>query len=114
MFPKIVYCCPCLMTIIDEMENLMINDLDRILIFSQEKNEVFSQVFCIKLINQMDLMILCENDLNMSILASSKYNCCADEGGVLIVKVNKCYCKGCVRNCCCKMTVFFVYKMFNL
>ena len=78
-----------------------------------EKNEVFSKIFCVKLINQMDLMILCENHLNVSILASSKYDCSTDEGGVLIEKTNKRYCKGCVRNCCGKMAEFFVYKIFN-
>ena len=101
MFPKRVYCSPCLMTFIDEMKNLMINDLDGILIFLKEieKNEVFLKVFCIKLINQTDLMILCENYLNVSILASSKYYCSADEGGV------------CVRNCWSKMTEFYFFNL---
>ena len=39
-----------------------------------------------KLRNQDDLMILCENHLIVLILASWKYNCSADEGGVLIQK----------------------------
>ena len=74
MFPKRLYHCPCLMTFVDEMENLMINDIDGILIFLKEieKTEVFSKVYCAKLRNQDDLMILCENHLNVSILASSK------------------------------------------
>ena len=33
MFPKKVYRCPCLMTFVDEMENLWINDIDGILCF---------------------------------------------------------------------------------
>ena len=102
--------------IIDEMENLMINDLDGILIFLREngKSTVFSRVFCVKLTNQTDLIILCENHFNVSILAHLKNNCFADKGGVLIDKMNKRYCKGCVTNCCSKMTEFFVYKIFNL
>ena len=42
-----------------------------------EKNEVLSKVYCVKLRNQDDLMILCENHVSVSILASSKYNCSA-------------------------------------
>ena len=64
--------------------------------------------------NPDDLMILCENHLNVSILAISQYNCSTDEGEVLIEKMNKGFCKGCVRSCCNKMTEFFVYKIFNL
>ena len=48
-------------------------------------------------------MILCENHLNVWILASSKYDCSTDEGGVLIEKMSKCFFKGCVRSCCNKM-----------
>ena len=115
MFPKRVYHGPCLMTFVIEIENLMINDMDGILIFLKEieKTEVFSNVYCVKLRNQDDLIILCENYLNVSILASSKYNCSASEGGVLMKKMNKPFCKGCVRSCCSKMTEFFLYKIFN-
>ena len=44
MFPKKVYHCPCLMTSVDEIENLMINDTYGILCFLKEieKNEVLS------------------------------------------------------------------------
>ena len=44
MFPKKVYHCPCLMTSVDEIENLMINDIYGILCFLKEieKNEVLS------------------------------------------------------------------------
>ena len=88
MFPKKVYHCPCLITLVDEMENFMINDIDEILCFLKEieKNEVLSKVYCVKLRNQDDLMILRENHLNVSILAISKYDCSTDEGGVLIEK----------------------------
>ena len=74
------------MTFVDELENLLINEINGILCFLKEieKNEVLSKVYCIKLRNQDDLMILCENHLIVSILASSKYNCSEDEGGVLI------------------------------
>ena len=50
MFPKKVYCCPCLMTFTDEMKNLVIIDLDGILCFLKEieKNEVLSKVYCVK------------------------------------------------------------------
>ena len=115
MFPKRVYHCLCLMTFVDEMENLMMNDIDGILIFLKEigKTEVFSKVYCVKLRNQDDLMILCENHLNVLILASSKYDCSVSEGGVLIEKMNKRFYKGSVRNCCSKMTEFFLYKILN-
>ena len=54
MFPKKVYRCLCLMTSLDEMENLMINDIYGILWFLKEieKNEVLSKVYCVKLRNQ--------------------------------------------------------------
>ena len=112
MFPKRVYCRPHLITFVDEMANFMINDIDGILIFVKEieKTEVFSKVYCVKLRNQDDLMILCENHLNVSILASSKYDCSVSKGGILIEKMNKCFCKSCVRNCCSKMTVCFCTK----
>ena len=105
MFPKRVYHCLCLMTFVDEMENLMMNDIDGILIFLKEigKTEVFSKVYCVKLRNQDDLMILCENHSNVLILASSKYDCSVSEGGVLIEKMNKRFCKGSVRSCCSKI-----------
>ena len=76
------------MTFVDETEDLMINDIDGILCFLKEieKNEVLSKVYCVKLRNQDDLMILRENHLNVSILAISKYDCSTDEGGVLIEK----------------------------
>ena len=53
MFPKKVYRCLCLMTSLDEMENLMIN-IYGILWFLKEieKNEVLSKVYCVKLRNQ--------------------------------------------------------------
>ena len=88
MFPKRVDRCPCLMTFVDEMENLMINDIDGILCYFKEieKNEVLSRVYCVKLRNQDDLMIVCENHLVVSILAISKYDCSTDEGVVLIEK----------------------------
>ena len=110
MFPKKVYRCPSLMKFVDEMENLLINDIDGILCFLKEieKNEVLPKIYCVKIRNQDDLMILCENNLNVSILASAKYNCSAEEGGVLIEKMNRHFCKGCVRSCCSKMTEFFV------
>ena len=116
MFPKKVYRYPCLMTIVDEMQNLMINDIDGMLWFLKEieKNEILSKLYCVKSRNQDDLMILSENHLNVSILAISKYACSADEGGALIEKMNKRFCKDCVRSCCSKMTGFFVYKIFNL
>ena len=50
-----------------------------------EKNEVLSKV-CVKLRNQDDLMIVCENHLVVLILAISKYDCSTDEGVVLIEK----------------------------
>ena len=53
------------------------------------KNEVLSKIYCIKIKNQDDLMILCENHFIVSILASRKYNCSAEEGGVLIEKMNR-------------------------
>ena len=76
LFPKKVHHCPCLMTFVDEMESLMINDIDGILSFLKqiEKNEVVSKVYCAKLRNQDDLMILCENHLKVLILACSKCN----------------------------------------
>ena len=49
-------------------------------------------------------MILCEDHSNVSILAISKYDCYTDKVRVLIEKMCKRYCKGCVRNCCTKMT----------
>ena len=52
-------------------------------------------------------MILCENLLNVPILASSKYECFLGERGILIEKINNHFCKGCVRNCCNKITEFF-------
>ena len=115
MFPKTAYCCPCLMPFVNEMENLMINDIDGILIFLKEieKTEVFLKVYCVKLRNQDDLTILCENNLNVLILASSKYDCTVSEGGVLIEKMNKRLCKGCVRSCCSKMAEVFLDKFFN-
>ena len=103
------------MTFVDEMENLIINDIEGILIFLKEieKTDVFLKIQCVNIRNQDDLMILCENHLNVPILASSKYNCFTDVGGVLIEKMNKRFCKGCVRSCCCKMTELFLYKIFN-
>ena len=103
------------MTFVDETEDLMINDIDGILCFLKEieKNEVLSKVYCVKLRNQDDLMILCENHLNVSILAIPKYDCSTDECGVLIEKMNKHFCKGCFRSCCSKMTKFFVCKVLN-
>ena len=74
------------------------------------KTEVFSKVYCVKLRNQDNLMILCENHLNLSILASSKYDCSVSKRGVLIEKMNKRFCKGCVRSYCSKMTVCFCTK----
>ena len=104
------------MTFVDEMENLMINDVDGILCFLKElkRNKVLSKVYCAKLRNQDDLMILCENHLNVSILAISKYDCSTDNGGVLMEKMNKRYCKGCARNCCSKMTEFFFINFLIL
>ena len=58
-------------------------------------------------------MILCENHLNMLILASSKYDCSTDEGGLLIEKMNKHLCKDCIRRCCNKMTESFVDEIFD-
>ena len=45
MFPKRVYCCPCLMAFVDEMQTLMVNDIDGILCYLKEieKNEVLSK-----------------------------------------------------------------------
>ena len=72
------------------------------------KNEVLSKVYCVKLKNQDNLMIMCKNHLNVSILASSKYNCTVSEGGVLIQKMNKCFCKGCVKSCLEVVRIFLV------
>ena len=74
------------MKFVDEMENLLINHINGILCFLKEieENEVLSKIYCIKIRNQDDLMILCENHLIVSIWASAKYNCSAEEGGVLI------------------------------
>ena len=58
--------------------------------------------------------MMCENHLNVSMLAISKYHCSTDEGGALIEKINKRFCKGCIRSCCSKMTEVFVYIIFNL
>ena len=104
MFPKKVYCCPCLMKFVDEMENLLINDIEGILCFLKEieKNEVLSKIYYVKIRNQDDPMILYENHLFALILASAKYNCSAEEGGVL--SENRHFRKGCVRSCCSKMT----------
>ena len=115
MFPKKVYHCSCLMKFVNEMKNLLINDIDGISCFLKEieKNEVISKIYCVKIRNQDDLMILCENHLILSILASAKYNRSAEEGEVLIEKVNRRFCKSCVRSCCSKMTKVFVYKNFN-
>ena len=77
------------------------------------KDEVLSKVYCVKLRNQDDLMILCENHLNVLTLAISKCNCSTDEGGVLIEEMNKNFCKGCVTSCYTKTTEFFVYKICN-
>ena len=98
------------MTFLNKMENLMINDINGILIFLKEieKTEIFSKVYCVKLRNQNDLMILCENHLNELILASLKYHYSVSEGGALIEKMNKHFCKDYVRSCCSKMTEFFL------
>ena len=94
----------------------MINDIYGILIFLKEieKTEVFLKVYCVKLRNQDDLITLCENNLNVLILARSKYDCTVSEGGVLIEKMNKCFCKSCARSCCSKMTEFFFVQIFQL
>ena len=57
-----------------------------------EKNEVLSKIYCVKIRNQDDVMILCENHSIVSILASAKYDCSAEEGGVLIGKMNRHFC----------------------
>ena len=69
------------MKFVDEMENLLINDISGILCFLKEieKNEVLSKIYCVKIRNQDDFMILCENHLIVSLLASTKYNCSAEE-----------------------------------
>ena len=74
------------MKFVNAIENLLINDISGILCFLKEieKTEVPSKIYCLKIRNQDDLMILCENHLIVSILASAKYNCSAEEGGVLI------------------------------
>ena len=62
MLPKNVYRCPCLMKFVDEMENLLINDIDRwnFMFFKRnQKKDVLSKVNCVKLRNQYDFMILC-------------------------------------------------------
>ena len=104
MFPKKVYCCPCLMKFVDEMENFLINDIERILCFLKEieKNEVLSKIYYVKIRNQDDPMILYQNHLFALILANAKYNCSAEERGVL--SENRRFRKGCVRSCCSKMT----------
>ena len=79
-----------------------------------QKKDVLSKVYCVKLRNQYDFMILCENHLIVSILAITKYNCSAEEVGVLIEKMHRHFCKDCVRSCYSKMTEFFVYKILNL
>ena len=91
MFPKKVYRSPCLMKFVNEMENLLINYISGVLCFLKEieKNEVLSKIYCVKIRNQDDLRILCENHLIVSILASAKYNCSAGEGEVLTEKMNK-------------------------
>ena len=80
---------------------------------SRKKWSAFEN-YCVKIRNQDDLMILYENHLIALILAGAKYNCSAEEGGVFIEKMNRHFCKGCVRSCCSKMTEVFVYKVFNL
>ena len=53
------------------------------------KNDVLSKIYCVKIRNQDDLSILCENHLIVSILSSAKYNCSAEECEVLTEKMNK-------------------------
>ena len=89
MFLKKVYCCPCLMKFADEMENLLINVTDGILCFLKEieKNEVLSKIYCVKKDKKSrwsyDLVWKTFNCVDFS---ESKYNCSAEEGGVLIEK----------------------------
>ena len=47
------------------MENLLVNDIDGILCFFKkiEKDEVLSKIYCVKIRNQDDFIILCENHL---------------------------------------------------
>ena len=77
------------------------------------KNEALSKVYYDKLRNEDDLMILCENHLNVSILAIPKYDCSTDECGVLIEKMKEHFCKGCFRSCCSKIIKFCVCKVLN-
>ena len=62
------------------MKNLLIDDISGIFCFVKEieKTEVLSKMYCVKIRNQDDLMILCENHLIVLVLASAKYNCSAE------------------------------------
>ena len=71
-------------------------------------------MYCVKIRNQDDLMMFSENHLIVLILVSTKYNCSAEEGGVLIEKMNKHFCKGCVRSCYSKMCFLFIkFLIYN-
>ena len=62
------------------MKNLLIDDISGIFCFVKEigKTVVLSKIYCVKIRNQDDLMILCENHLIVLVLASAKYNCSAE------------------------------------
>ena len=123
-FPKKVYRCPCLLSVIDDCRE---NDLysfmeihDEVVQYTLE--EGFGRIFSMKCGEELkDCIFCCHKCLSVIILGKKEYDCTDDisfdnltiffnESKTSVV--GKTFCKGCIKNYLRKSFDYFYFKEF--
>ena len=72
------------------------------------------QVFSLPVQNKTSCMLLCQAHLILTLLSETKYECTSQsESNFLVLALQKCYGKSCIRHYCDKMCHIFPVKIFD-
>ena len=124
-FPKKVFRCPCLLSVIDDCYEHDLNSFaelhDEVVQFSLERG--IGKIFAMRCgENLNDCIFCCHKCVSMVILGSKNYDCTEDEptfDNLTIffnknesLVVRKTFCKGCIKHYLRKAFSYFYFKEF--
>ena len=124
-FPKKVFRCPCLLSVINECYEHDLNSFadlhDEVVQFSLERG--IGKVFAMKCGEDLnDCIFCCHNHVSDIILGTKEYDCTENEPSfdnlTIFCNINKSlvigkmFCRGCIKDYIRKFYTFFYFKEF--
>ena len=72
------------------------------------------QVFSLRVGNKTSCMLTCQAHLILTLLSEMKYECTSQsDNDLLVISLQKCYCKSCIRHYCENVCKIYPFKVFD-